>query len=149
MLQFLAAAALGLTALLPANALASGTAETAVRNVLASWTSAFNAGRADEVCNLFSRELRYDYRGFPERGYDDICALLKRSLADTSRKYTYALEIKEVLVAGDFAVVRLIWRLTVGEAGRPQVTSVEPGMDVFARQPDGSWKIIRYIAYEE
>jgi ketosteroid isomerase-like protein len=25
----------------------------------------------------------------------------------------------------------------------------EPGLDIFRRQPDGSWKIVRYIAYEE
>ena len=27
--------------------------------------------------------------------------------------------------------------------------STEPGMDIFRRQSDGSWKIIRYLAYEE
>jgi ketosteroid isomerase-like protein len=28
------------------------------------------------------------------------------------------------------------------------VETKEPGLDVFRRQPDGSWKIVRYIAYE-
>lgn len=131
------------------NALSEENPETAIRDALASWTSAFNQGRPEEVCGLFAPELRYDYRGFHERDFDDICARLKRSLADTSRKYTYGLDIKEVLVSGDLAVVRLSWHLTVTEAGGKKMRTVEPGMDVFARQPNGSWKIIRYLSYEE
>jgi hypothetical protein len=38
-------------------------------------------------------------------------------------------------------------------AGAPRAsdgaTTDEPDLDVFARQPDGGWKIIRYLAYEE
>ena len=26
-------------------------------------------------------------------------------------------------------------------------TDAEPGLDIFRRQPDGSWKIARFIAY--
>jgi len=125
--------------------------EAALRATLERWTDDFNAGRADRICDLFSTDLRYDYRGFEERGYADICALLKRSLADQKRTYSYAApQVKEVLVSGDQAVVRLVWTLTVRPAGATALaTSVEPGMDIFHRQPDGSWKIVRYIAYEE
>jgi steroid delta-isomerase len=41
-----------------------------------------------------------------------------------------------------------VWALTVTLGNGQKVTSVEPGMDVFRKEPDGSWKIIRYIAYE-
>jgi steroid delta-isomerase len=89
------------------------------------------------------------YRGQPERGYDALCDLLKRSLADRGKSYRYALAIKEILAAGDLAAVRLTWTLTVRdkESGR-ETTSVEPGLDVFRRQADGSWKISRYLGYE-
>ena len=130
---------------------AAGPAEQAIRRALIDWQLAFNAGDAGSVCNLFAPDLRYDYRGFPERGFEEVCALLGGSLADRSRKFTYDLAIKEVIVSGDLAVVRLIWTLTVkrpGQAGAGNV-SEEPGLDVFRRQPDGSWKIIRYMAYEE
>jgi steroid delta-isomerase len=123
-------------------------AEDEIRAALAAWTQDFNAGKADRVCALFSPELRYDFRGYPERGFDDICARLERSLADTGRHYAYALDIREVLVSGDMAVVRLVWTLTVTLANGQVVTSVEPGMDVFRKAADGSWKIIRYLAYE-
>ena len=134
----------------PGLAQASASDEIAIRETLAAWTTRFNAGDMETICELFLRELRYDFRGHPERGFDEICALLRRSLSDRTRKYSYSLEIKEILVSGDLAVVRLVWKLEVRspQSAKPTV-SVEPGMDVFRKQPDGSWKIIRYLAYED
>jgi len=89
------------------------------------------------------------YRGQPERDYNSLCDLLKRSLSDRTKTYRYALAIKEILVAGDLAVVRLTWTLTVQRKDVVgEIVADEPGMDIFRRQPDGSWKISRYIAYE-
>jgi len=59
------------------------------------------------------------------------------------------LDIKEIVVFGDVAVVRLVWTLTIKEKDGREFKSVEPGMDIFRRQADGSWKIVRYMAYEE
>jgi ketosteroid isomerase-like protein len=125
--------------------------EAMIRAALEKWTADFNAGNAEEVCGLFSSELRYDFRGHPERNYRDICGLLHRSLEDATKKYTYALRIKEILVWDELAVVRLVWTLRMKSTNPPGslVESIEPGMDIFRRQADGSWKIIRYIAYEE
>jgi hypothetical protein len=38
--------------------------------------------------------------------------------------------------------------LTVAGAAKA-VETKEPGLDVFRWQSDGSWKIVRYVAYEE
>ena len=123
--------------------------EEAIHAALAKWTADFNAGRTQGICDLFSHELRYDYRGHPERGYDDLCGLLQRSLSDRTKRYTYALVIKEILVSGDLAVVRLVWTLkATRQDGSGGSVTEEPGMDVFRKQSDGVWKIIRYIAYE-
>lgn len=119
-----------------------------IRAALTRWTEDFNAGAKEKVCGIFAPDLRYDYRGFPERGFADICATLQRSLDDQTKRYSYAVAIKEILLAGDLAVVRLIWTLKVTPRGGNEAVSEEPGMDVFRRQPDGSWKIIRYMAYE-
>ena len=124
--------------------------EAAIRAALEKWTADFNAGNAAQICNLFAAELIYDYRGHPERYFRDICSLLQRSLADRSKQYRYALEIKEILIAGEFAIVRLTWTLTIrANDASASVQSIEPGMDIFRKQPDGTWKIIRFIAYEE
>jgi ketosteroid isomerase-like protein len=116
-----------------------------IRSTLEQWTESFNAGKAAEVCDLFARDVIAEFRGQPERGYDDLCKLLQRSLQDTTRKYHYALKIKEIIPAGELAIVRLEWRLDISPLN---VTSVEPGLDVFRRQADGHWRIIRYLAYE-
>jgi ketosteroid isomerase-like protein len=132
----------------PATCAAAESAEETIRTTFARWTKDFNAGNADAVCRLFSPELRYDFRGYPERDYTDVCTLLHRSLADKSKRYAYALDMREIMVSGDLAVARLAWTLNVTLPTGQVVTSVEPGMDVLRKSPDGQWKIIRYIAYE-
>jgi uncharacterized protein (TIGR02246 family) len=135
-------ALLALTSMPPAHA-----ADTDdIRARLEQWTEDFNAGRADEVCDLFSKEAISNYRGQPERNYEEICALLQKSLADPARDYRYQLDLREIIVEGDLAVVRLTWTLFVSPLN---ITSVEPGMDIFRREADGKWRIVRYMAYEE
>jgi hypothetical protein len=50
------------------------------------------------------------------------------------------------IAENDIAIVRLTWTLFVAPLN---VTSVEPGMDVFRKEADGKWRIVRYVAYEE
>jgi steroid delta-isomerase len=103
----------------------------------------------EESCDLFASELRYDYRGLPERNYLDMCAGLRRALTDPSKHYSYGLAIKDIFVFGDMAAVRLVWTLTLTSAGSPPKVSQEHGIDVFRRQPDGAWRIIRFVAYDD
>jgi ketosteroid isomerase-like protein len=116
-----------------------------IRSRLERWTEDFNTGRAETVCDLFSKEAISNYRGQPERTYDEICALLKTSLADPAKKFHYELDLREIIVEHDLAVVRLAWTLFISPLN---VTSTEPGMDIFRKEADGKWRIIRYIAYE-
>jgi steroid delta-isomerase len=124
-------------------------ADQTIRATLATWVADFNAGRADRVCSLFATDLRATYRGYPERNYQETCDLLRQSLTDEGRGFNYGFDVQEVLVSGDLAVARLVWQLTITpHDGSVATTSQEPGMDVFRRQADGSWKIIRYLAFE-
>lgn len=132
----------------PAARLLADSGEDQIRARLQQWTNDFNAGNAKAVCDLFATDLRYDFRGYPERRYEDVCGRLHSSLRDKSKRYTYGLDIREIIVSGDLAVVRLAWTLSVALHNGQVVTSVEPGMDVFRKAPDGQWKIVRYIAYE-
>jgi steroid delta-isomerase len=125
-------------------------AQAAIRRALLQWTVDFNARNVDKVCDLFEPGLIYDFQGLPEQRFDDICPRLKRALGDDTRSWTYAQpDIKEILVFGDIAVVRLTWTSTVTGGPEGEVKSVEPGMDIFRRQSDGSWKIMRYLAYSQ
>jgi uncharacterized protein (TIGR02246 family) len=119
-----------------------------IRAALDNWTKAFNARDAGRVCDLFAPDLVAIYQGQPERNYQAICELLSNSLRDREKSYRYTLDLKEILVSGDLAAVRLVWTLTVARNDGGVIETIEePGIDVFRRQPDGSWKIARYLAF--
>ncbi len=120
--------------------------EEDIRARLHQWTEDFNAGRIEPVCDLFSKELISTVRGQGDKDYETRCDILTRSLADPARSFHYEVDIHEVIVSGDLAVVRLTWTLFVTPMN---VTAVEPGMDVFRKEADGQWRIIRYLSYEE
>ncbi|MGE3990020.1 YybH family protein [Pseudorhodoplanes sp.] len=130
--------------------LAQSSADSEIRTALETWTEDFNAGRVDRTCDLFARDLIAQYRGAPERGHERQCQLLTKALTDRARRYHNALAIREILVFGDIAVARVVWTQTVREIETGKETkTVEPGLDVFRRDADGRWRIIRYLAYDE
>jgi uncharacterized protein (TIGR02246 family) len=123
--------------------------EAAIRAALEQWRQDFNARRSEHICDLFAKDLLYDFQGLPEQNYALLCDRLNKALASETPNITYGLRIKEVIVSGDLAVVRLTWISTVTMADGTSETDDEQGLDVFARQADGTWKIIRYIAYPQ
>lgn len=149
-LRPLLAALVAMFALLGAAGLrAEGDPEAAIRAALEQWRQDFNAHRADRICDLFAKDLLYDFQGLPEQNYALLCERLNKTLATGTPNITYGLRIKELIVSGDLAVVRLTWISTVTAADGTSETDDEQGIDIFARQPGGPWKIIRYIAYPE
>ena len=109
----------------------------------------FNARDATHICDLFAPDLVYDYRGFPERDYATLCGLLRRSLVRSGEDLHLCARYQGDHRVGRHGVIaRVVWTLKVASAGSKTEESREPGLDVFRRQPDGSWKIARYIAYE-
>ena len=115
---------------------------------LEKWTQDFDRGNVSEVCSLFAPDLISNFRGEPEDTYSSLCANMQMALADPARAYHYDVEIREIMVSGDLAVVRLVWTLKVRPKNGPEETKREPALDIFRRQPDGSWKISRCMAYE-
>ena len=128
----------------------SAAVQNQIRVALEKWKLDFNAGDTAQVCTLFAPDLISNFRGQPEDTYNSLCANMQAALTDPAKTYHYDLEIKEILVSGDLAVVRLVWTLKVRpkDPGASEATTREPGMDIFRRQPDGTWKISRYMAYE-
>ncbi len=139
-----AAATLLALLFLPAAALADDAGD--IRARLLEWTDDFNAGRIEPVCDLFSKELISTVRGQGDRDYATRCDILTKSINDPARDFHYEVDIHEVMVSGDLAVVRLTWTLFMTPLN---VTVVEPGMDVFRKEADGQWRIVRYLSYEE
>ena len=137
------------TLLPPAAAQNGGAADTAIRAALTRWMADFNDRRIDKVCDLFAPDLVAQFRGQPETGFTGLCDQLKRSLSDRTKTYSYGLAIKEVLVFGDLAIVRLVWTLTVERKDPP--ASSPPTRSAWTSSgasPTGSWKISRFVAYD-
>ena len=122
-------------------------AEHEIRSAIENWRSAFNARDEDRVCALFAPDLVANYQGEPERDYASLCEMLRSAMRDPDVAYDYSVQINEIMVYGDTAVVRLVWALEIDKAGSPAQTIEEPAVDIFHRHADGSWKISRYLAY--
>lgn len=121
--------------------------EAAIRQRLERWTAAFNAKDAAGSCDLFAPDLVYSIQDVVNGTYQTMCGNLGRILARSDIRLHYAVPaIQEIIVAGDLAIVRLTWTLTV-QRGDATDTTTEEGMDMFRRQPDGRWSIARYIAF--
>ncbi len=118
----------------------------AISKRLRDWAADFNARNAAGVCGLFAPDLIATVRGAADRGREELCRHLAQVLADQSRRLSYTPDIREIVVSGDLAFVRLVWTLEVEQRG-VRHTSQEPGLDIFRRQPNGEWSISRFLAY--
>jgi len=125
----------------------TGAAENEIRSAIENWRSAFNARDEDRVCALFAPDLVANYQGEPERDYASLCEMLRAAVRAPDVIYRYSVEINEIVVYGETAVVRLVWALEIEKAGSPRQTIEEPAVDIFHRRADGTWKISRYLAY--
>jgi steroid delta-isomerase len=126
---------------------AGGAADEAViRARLQNWADAFNGRDAEAACELFADDVLSTVRGAPDAGKAAICDRLRQALARSDAVLSYTPDIEEVLVAGDLAAVRLTWTLKIARNGTVAV-SQERGMDLFRRDPDGAWRIFRFIAF--
>ena len=120
-------------------------AEAAIRARLAAWTEAFNRGDAAATCELFADDLKSDVQGAPAGDKAAVCTRLAKALAKSGGKLAYVCQIHEILVSGDLAMVRLTWVLTERPGGN--ALSRDEGMDIFRRDPDGLWRIARFMAF--
>jgi ketosteroid isomerase-like protein len=116
-----------------------------VRMRLQNWAHDFNEGSTKAACGLFSKDLISDTQGQGEANYQTRCELISKVMHDPARKFRYAADIREVIVQGDLAIVRLQWTLTVSPGDE---TSTESGLDIFRKETDGVWRIVRFMAFE-
>lgn len=115
-----------------------------IRARLQQWTASFNSRDKVAACDLFSKSLVSDVRGQGEADYNTRCAIISKALDDPQRSFHYSPNIKEIIIDKAIAIVRLDWTLKISPG---DVTSTETGLDVFRKEADGHWRIIRYMSY--
>jgi len=121
--------------------------KAAIAERLERWTEAFNTHNVSGVCDLFAPDLVYTVPEVRDGTRKLLCSRLDALLAKPGLQLHYDNpEIREIIVAGDIAIVRLFWTLTARQ-GAEQDTSTEAGMDIFRREPDGTWSIARFISF--
>jgi uncharacterized protein (TIGR02246 family) len=115
-----------------------------IRSALEAFPRDFNNKDLEATCGLFAEDVVLNFPGrAPENGRAEFCEKIRTRFADRSKTFSYGPpEIREILVDGDLATVALIWPLTIRDAaGKTLETVREDGVDVFRRQPDGTWRI--------
>lgn len=133
-------------------ALTSARADTAsdkaaITARLRAWTAAFNARDAAGICDLFAPDLVATIPGALAESRNVLCKRLDALLTKPGLSLHYDNpDIREIIVSGDIAVVRLFWTLTARQGAEQDVTK-EAGMDIFQRQPDGKWSIARFLSF--
>jgi len=121
--------------------------KAAITERLERWTDAFNARDAAGICDLFAPDLVATVPGDLDGGRNVLCARLAALQARPGLQLHYDKpDIREIIVSGDVAIVRLFWTLTAQNGAEQDVTT-EAGIDVFKRQPDGRWSISRFLSF--
>lgn len=127
----------------------AGPPAEAEAQVLAEWPKDFAAKRTAAVCGLFAPDTVLSYPGTTDRDFNAMCSHFGDLFKIRDKSFTYAPpQIEAVIVDGDTVVVRLVWTLTIADStGKTLEVVREKGVDVFRRQPDGSWRIRISHAY--
>ncbi|MGH7067660.1 MAG: hypothetical protein ACREEU_07720 [Acetobacteraceae bacterium] len=119
----------------------------AIKSAITGWADDFNALKTALVCNIFSRDLHYDF-GIQPGNFDSLCKRLKAALDQSGVRYNYSPDIQEILISGDLAVVRIVWTLTVTQNGKATPTVItEPAMYVMRHDQAGNWRVFRFLAF--
>jgi ketosteroid isomerase-like protein len=124
--------------------------EATIREALDQWVRAYNSRDTAGVMAVWAPDLLGWYPGTPDINYGDTRAGFEREFAGHEFRSTYSLVVEEVQVSGDLAVVRDRWTETDTRPGSQEVTTTRlKSFELWRRQPDGTWKISRWISAPE
>ena len=126
----------------PAAAQAPSGDEAKIRQALADWVTASNAGDRHRSNQIWAKDLIGYYPGQPDDTYERELAAERRPSAPPTVKTS--LSIIEVIVSGDLAVVHDVWRFARATPNPTAADSIR-GFEVWRKQKDGTWKISRWL----
>jgi len=112
--------------------------EAQIRARLEKWVEQFNTGDYAGAATIWAPDLVGWMGGAPDDTYQREMEAAKRAVPAEAPQF--ALTIDEIIVEGDLAVVRDTWRETLRDR-----KMIFHSFEVWRRQPDGQWKIARWI----
>jgi ketosteroid isomerase-like protein len=124
--------------------------EAQIRKALADWVAATNR-RDDAAANtIWGNKVIGWFPAAPE--FSESAAFAVAGLPEKQGESysTYELKIDEVAVSGPMATVYDIWTETKHFSGSSvTVRRIIRGNELWRRQPDGKWKIVRWVSAPE
>jgi uncharacterized protein (TIGR02246 family) len=120
--------------------------EEAIRGLQRTYLAALDAGDAEQYAALFTDEgVLMVPNEPPGNGREAIQAQIQAAFGQTDFE-SHDISTAEMMVLGDWAFARGTLMGTIAERpdGEP-VESTRSWVMIFRRQPEGSWRIARYI----
>ncbi len=115
--------------------------EQAVREVLDRIAYAWNTGNVDGFLAEFTEEMIIDPPNGPAISGKDANRSVSKPVFENS-SYDVSIEIKELVIAGDWAFDRSVMTGTATDKETGELQDIRSGIvHTFERQPNGSWKI--------
>lgn len=120
--------------------------EADVRAEFARWTEAYKKHDLAGTMRIFDPGVSFAFQGGPDAGY----AELERGYAaefKTNSTAEWVGSIDEVQASGDLAPEFSTWKLIDHRDGKETVLEHNRGVDLFRRNAQGEWRIIRSLNY--
>ena len=114
--------------------------ELAIRDLVATWMKASQAGDLETVLGLMTDDVVFMVPGREPFGKHAFAAM-SESIKDARMESTS--EIKELKVLGDWAYVRNHLTVTMTPPGGAPMRRAGYTLTIFRREPDGKWRLAR------
>ena len=114
--------------------------ERAIRDLVASWMAASQAGDIDTVLNLMADDAIFMVPGREPFGKEAFAAA-SQEMQDVGIKGTA--DIRELNVLGDWAYLRAYLQVTMTRPGGTPVRRAGYTLTILRKQPDGKWVLAR------
>jgi methylmalonyl-CoA/ethylmalonyl-CoA epimerase len=113
-----------------------------LRGLIEQTAKAINAHDADGIMAHYSKDVLVSYPGVPDTTYDVFDRTYRQMLAPSIVTSTVP-TIDEILVSGDLATIRMLWRTTITDKASGRTSSRQAKDLQVWRRERGAWKFFR------
>jgi len=124
--------------------------EKEIRKTLGDWIEATNRKDRAAGKSIWTSDVVGWFPSSDEFTIDAAFAVAGIPKKKGSSYSTYEIKIEEIAVSGSLAAVHDVWTETLHfDGSKVTVSRVIRGSEMWKRQPDGKWKIARWVSAPE